>query len=95
MEGCYTTTPSDLSDGRGVAARREGNIPAAAGKYSSSSSPAIGIQSVVVTLAMRSGWGVLSRMAWLFALRDSSSTFNSSCGTRSRRKQMRRRSSEG
>ena len=31
------------------------------------------------TLAVRSGWGILSRTAWLCALRDSISSFNSSC----------------
>ena len=36
---------SELSDGRGVAARREGNILAEAGKYSGSLSPVIGVQS--------------------------------------------------
>ena len=33
----------ELSDDEGVAARREGGIPAEAGKYGSRSSPAIGI----------------------------------------------------
>ena len=36
---------SELSDGGGVVARREGSIPAEAGKYSSSSSPVIAIPS--------------------------------------------------
>ena len=33
---------SEISDGGGVAARREGDIPAEAGKYSSSRSPTTG-----------------------------------------------------
>ena len=37
MEGSCTTPPSELSDGGGVAARREGGIRGEAGKYSSSS----------------------------------------------------------
>ena len=37
------------------------------------------------TLAVRSGWGILSRAAWPCALHDSSS-----CSTRSRRTHMRR-----
>ena len=46
MEGCCTTPSSELSDGGGVAARREGDIPGEAGKYSSSSrSPTTGAWS--------------------------------------------------
>ena len=37
MEGCCTTLSSELCDGGGVAARREGDVPGEAGKYSSSS----------------------------------------------------------
>ena len=39
MEGCCATSPSALSDGEGVAARRGDDIPAEARKYSSSQSP--------------------------------------------------------
>ena len=35
------------------------------------------------TLAVRKGRGILSRTMWSFALRDSSSSFNSSCSRRS------------
>ena len=43
MEGCCTTPSSELFDGGGVAARREGDIPGEAGKYSSSNrSPTMG-----------------------------------------------------
>ena len=51
--------------------------------------------TIVDSLAVRGGWGILRRTAWLCALYDSGSSFSSSCSTRLRRKQMRRRSSEG
>ena len=88
---------SELSDGEGVAARREGGIPAEAGKYTSSSSPAIGIKSIVGTLAVRSEWGiqVARRDRVHSATAAAASTAAASCSTRSRGKQMRRRSSEG
>ena len=66
---------SELSD-QGVAARKEGGIPAEARKYGSDGSIIVG------TLAVRSGRGILSRTAWPCALRDSSSC------SKSRRTQM-------
>ena len=41
MEGCCATSPSALSDGEGVAARREGDISVEDRKYSSNWSPAV------------------------------------------------------
>ena len=54
---------SELSDGRGVAARREGNILAEAGKVQPQLKPRDRSAIIVGTLAVRSGWGVLSRTA--------------------------------
>ena len=61
MVGCCTTPSSELSDAGGVAARREGNIPAEAGKYSRISSPAIAVQSWAPSPCVADGGGVESR----------------------------------
>ena len=54
---------SELSDGGGVAARREGSIPVEAGKVQPQLKPRDRSAIIVGTLAVRSGWGVLSRTA--------------------------------
>ena len=97
---CIRDRPSSelpMVKGEGVAARREGGIPAEAGKYTSSSSPAIGIKSIVGTLAVRSEWGiqVARRDRVHSATAAAASTAAASCSTRLRGKQMRRWSSEG
>ena len=63
MEGCYATPSSEISDGGGVAARREGSIPVEAGKVQPQLKPRDRSAIIVGTLAVRSGWGVLSRTA--------------------------------
>ena len=50
MEGCCTTPSSEHSDGGGVAARRGGDIPGEAWKYSSNRSPTTGALSWVRSL---------------------------------------------